>query len=481
MMIPLLMMNQGHDENKIHKLINTVLMIFASAFMGLLMRYINTYSFSSTFSLFTRYNKVYHIKATITFKNNTYYSANIPIEYKALMTYLFTKITQDKTTNVKYKIYNELTVHNLKIVIFHNENTSYYVTNHIRLSHKHKSIKSDKDEFRYDTYDIQLVADDNDIMPVIEFIRETVNSYDELQLKHMPFTKTYILHNFDKQDNNAIYNEMDFRSTKTFNNMFFEDKKLLLRKLDNFEQYNKEQYNRLGLPHTLGILFHGEPGTGKTSAIKAIANYTQRHIVLINMRKINTIEKLIRLFLSERINDTKIPMNKRLYVFEEIDCSAWRNIVTSRKIKQEFETSSNTNKIDTIKIDELTECLKSVLIEKHDMTENKPEKNDITLGDFLELLDGIIEMPGRMIIMTSNHPEILDSALLRPGRIDMQIEFKCLTRGCINDMYQLWFNKNIPVDTLNKIKDYKFTQAQIGNIFSSNDEEYILDALTTNK
>lgn len=34
------------------------------------------------------------------------------------------------------------------------------------------------------------------------------------------------------------------------------------------------------------------------------------------------------------------------------------------------------------------------------------------------MLDGVVETPGRMLVMTSNHPEALDPALLRPGRID---------------------------------------------------------------
>jgi ATP-dependent 26S proteasome regulatory subunit len=98
---------------------------------------------------------------------------------------------------------------------------------------------------------------------------------------------------------------------------------------------------------------------------------------------------------------------------------------------------------------------------------NPNEKNTITLGDFLELLDGIVEIPGRMIIMTSNHPEILDPALIRPGRVDIVIEFKKLSKENVADMYKLWFGSALDEKVYKDMKDYAFTQADIGNLFAS--------------
>jgi hypothetical protein len=37
---------------------------------------------------------------------------------------------------------------------------------------------------------------------------------------------------------------------------------------------------------------------------------------------------------------------------------------------------------------------------------------------YLDVLDGVVDTPGRIVIMTTNHPEMLDPALIRPGRID---------------------------------------------------------------
>ena len=49
------------------------------------------------------------------------------------------------------------------------------------------------------------------------------------------------------------------------------------------------------------------------------------------------------------------------------------------------------------------------------------DKDRLSLDGLLNVLDGVVDTPGRMLIMTSNHPELLDPALIRPGRIDKKI------------------------------------------------------------
>lgn len=80
--------------------------------------------------------------------------------------------------------------------------------------------------------------------------------------------------------------------------------------------------------------------------------------------------------------------------------------------------------------------------------------------------------------MTSNHPEHIDEALLRPGRIDQIVEFKKMTRHDINNMYNLWFNKPLPHNVQERIKDYTFSQAEIGNLFSTMDTSHIHEVLS---
>ena len=42
----------------------------------------------------------------------------------------------------------------------------------------------------------------------------------------------------------------------------------------------------------------------------------------------------------------------------------------------------------------------------------------LDLAGLLNVLDGVVDCPNRILIMTTNHPEKLDAALIRPGRID---------------------------------------------------------------
>ena len=51
----------------------------------------------------------------------------------------------------------------------------------------------------------------------------------------------------------------------------------------------------------------------------------------------------------------------------------------------------------------------------------RPKLDQLTLSGLLNVLDGVVDTPGRILIMTTNHPEMLDPALIRPGRIDKKI------------------------------------------------------------
>ncbi|KAJ0391119.1 hypothetical protein P43SY_012099 [Pythium insidiosum] len=51
-----------------------------------------------------------------------------------------------------------------------------------------------------------------------------------------------------------------------------------------------------------------------------------------------------------------------------------------------------------------------------------PSSSDkLNLSGLLNVLDGVIDCPGRIVIMTTNHPEKLDPALIRPGRVNKKL------------------------------------------------------------
>ena len=135
-------------------------------------------------------------------------------------------------------------------------------------------------------------------------------------------------------------------------------------------------------------------------------------------------------------------VKNRLFVIEEIDCTAWKDIVKPRT-----SGGGGEEPPPALMVPSPFAPLEDV---KKMMMEEKEQK--FTLSDLLEILDGMIESDGRMIVFTTNHPENLDPALLRPGRIDMIVEFTNMTRKNVRDMYQVWFDKKPPKDVYHAMK-----------------------------
>jgi mitochondrial chaperone BCS1 len=257
----------------------------------------------------------------------------------------------------------------------------------------------------------------------------------------------------DMDTTELSYPEMiEFKTSKSFDNLFFDGKEELIKRLDSF--VNRDKYKALGLPETLGILFHGQPGTGKTSCIKAIAQYLDMSLIIVPMNQIKTKKRLEELFFSERI---RTPQEKRIYVFEEIDCNGWENIVRERSlIKEEVEEESNEKA--------LVETITNAIQARKNKIQKDKDEDKLTLGGILEIIDGLVECPGRVIIMTTNHKEHLDSALLRPGRIDIEIEFKKLRYPHIAQIYKKWYGKKMEDFYAEDIPDYKYSQAEISQL-----------------
>jgi hypothetical protein len=91
---------------------------------------------------------------------------------------------------------------------------------------------------------------------------------------------------------------------------------------------HRDWYDRKGIPYTLGFMFHGLPGTGKTSTVKAIANEGRRHIINVQLSEIKTkaaaAEPLLqrsdcRATTAANTETYTIPVSERLYVIEDID------------------------------------------------------------------------------------------------------------------------------------------------------------------
>ena len=77
-------------------------------------------------------------------------------------------------------------------------------------------------------------------------------------------------------------------------------------------------------------------------------------------------------------------------------------------------------------------------------------QDELNLSGLLNVLDGVVDTPGRILVMTTNHPEVLDPALIRPGRIDKKLLLSYVTSEDIANMIEHYFQT--PVDNKTKTK-----------------------------
>jgi len=344
---------------------------------------------------------------------------------------------------------------------------------------------------------IRLFSYKSNVKSISEFVDEITLKYLmnlESNRSNKKFIYTLVnpptLKNEDDNNINNCWDEVIFSSTRHFSNIFFDEKEKLLEKVKFFIE-NKEWYSELGIPYSLGIGLHGPPGTGKTSIIKAIANYTNRHIIIISLKLIKTKQQLEKVFFENRYNTNNcqhsITFNNKIIVFEDIDCIG--DIVLKRENKMSYEIlhqtqdqeQNQTNKkiLHSISTNpaNATNVNVSSLIESIATTcSMHVNENNITLDDILNLWDGIRETPGRIMFISSNHYNKLDDALIRPGRIDITLELSYASLQIIEEMYNHLFKKNIDINELNKINDKFYTPAEIINIYineQQNSEKFI--------
>ena len=76
----------------------------------------------------------------------------------------------------------------------------------------------------------------------------------------------------------------------------------------------------------------------------------------------------------------------------------------------------------------------------------------LDLAGLLNALDGVVDCPGRIVVMTSNHPEKLDKALIRPGRIDKQLYLGKMHALDVMEMLEHYFETKLTQDQRQRVK-----------------------------
>lgn len=273
---------------------------------------------------------------------------------------------------------------------------------------------------------------------------------------------------YSKLPPNFTFTMKEFHTNRNFTNLFGPEIELV-RKRVNFFLNNKTWYAEKGIPYTLGVLLSGEAGSGKTSTIKCLAHETNRHIININLNNDITKTQLDNLFFNETLtiinHQTKrtetfyIPLDKRIYVLEDIDCQT--DVVFDRsQIEPNQLKTTSASRLRTM-VDE-TRC--------EDATRDK-----VDLSFLLNLFDGVLETPGRIMVMTSNYPEKLDQALIRPGRVDVTAKFKKCSRVTVIEMVEFFYNINLTENEKTKImsvREHFISPAELGKLMFEEIDDY---------
>lgn len=310
----------------------------------------------------------------------------------------------------------------------------------------------------------------------IESLRTIQDFIDKAKKEYLDFQKEKILENqylitienqINKSKDSEAFSDLkitkeEWKSNVTFDSRFFPDKNKIISNIDNF--VNKEEwYKKKGLNHTLGILLYGDPGCGKTSFIKALMNHTQRHGIEVKLTDSFDFSNLKDIIFNEEIdNDIIIPQKNRIIIIEDIDATG--DTVKDRKLKdQENKLAEDKFKKELSKI--ITDTQHPIKNNEYiKLKDNIPKYNNNNLSYLLNILDGINETPGRIIIMTTNRPEVLDEALIRPGRIDIKINFTKSIEEHIKDILYFYWK----IDDSTKLKKIIFNTdlKALNNIFT---------------
>lgn len=255
---------------------------------------------------------------------------------------------------------------------------------------------------------------------------------------------------------------------RTLDKITSRHKPMIKRALEDFQKTidtGISAFNGFGT-YNIGFMLYGEPGTGKTSVIKAVCNYLRRDGIIIDMKKIKTAEQLENILNGKNVSSA-------VFILDEFDCVQG---AISRDIKEDEEKYGNRINEKGILEERRMQLLEmnthskdpSVLqseISKIDKKLSNMEDR-VTIQNLLTVLDGSCEIRGRCIIATTNYIDRIDPALLREGRFDYKIHLGKFNDSEIRELLKMIFAGDPDLDYLDvkKFKENEFTPVKIINM-----------------
>jgi AAA+ superfamily predicted ATPase len=275
----------------------------------------------------------------------------------------------------------------------------------------------------FSAYEITYNSDDIDVFE--ELIKKSINYYEKYYCNDMDSDENSI-QVYITASECSYFQYLGKRNKRDIESIYLPkaQKDDIVQDLEKFiHPDTKKRYNKLGINYKRIYLLEGLPGTGKTSLITGLASKFNYSISIINFIPKMTDVDLLRSIKSLKLFEEEDKKHKKSFlVFEDIDC-----IFKERKANDEH-------------------------------------RNNITFSGLLNALDGITTTD-IICFITTNYKHNLDSALLRPGRIDYIMRFdyaikeqivnifRDFTSETNNDVIQEFY------ETCTRLTNTKFTTA----------------------
>ncbi|OQV12975.1 putative mitochondrial chaperone BCS1-B [Hypsibius exemplaris] len=169
-----------------------------------------------------------------------------------------------------------------------------------------------------------------------------------------------------------------------------------------------EWYAEFGVPYRRGYLLYGPPGTGKTSFISAVAGHFDLNVCILNLSDKSLTDDSLNKLLIDAPEDTVI-------LLEDVDSAFGSRDVTddTDSRKKDGDASTSATAFEGM--------------------------NRLTFSGLLNALDGVASAEGRILFMTTNHIDKLDSALIRPGRVDTKQFIGYASEGQVERMFRRFY------------------------------------------
>jgi mitochondrial chaperone BCS1 len=173
-------------------------------------------------------------------------------------------------------------------------------------------------------------------------------------------------------------------------------KETIVADVKEFQSSSKWYYDR-GIPYRRGYLLHGPPGTGKSSFIQALAGELDYDIAILNLSERGLTDDRLNHLLS-------IIPPRTLILLEDVDVA-----FANRRVQSEPDGYRGAT---------------------------------VTFSGLLNALDGVASAEERIIFLTTNYVDRLDSALVRPGRVDMTVRLGEATRYQVEQLWDRFYGES---------------------------------------